>query len=412
MGSSIDTSSSSFLSTEKFDIIIVGGGTTGLVVASRLTEDPNVKALVLEAGPNNLNDPGVIVPGAGPPKMWNPDFDWCIMSPPQPSLNGRQIAEPKARMLGGSTAYNLNMVMYPSKATFDAWQQLGNPTWGWEGFKQYLRKFETFSPPSEDVKKQLSLDYVDMKEHGTNGPIQISFGDSYPDFNEAWPKVFHNLKHDLTADPSSGVSTGAFNTPGTIDPKTKTRSHAGSAYYTPEVAKRPNLHVLAESPVEKILLEKASDGSVLAKGVRIKTKDGQEHNVFAEDEVVLAAGGLQSPQLLELSGIGSNSLLSSYGIETIIDNSNVGENLQNHGYVPTRWEIADGQMSGDLGRDPAVAAAITKAYQAKKSGPLATSAIGSAYMPMVDVKDEEFKNLIQKYIDGSKYKDFPGQKKQ
>lgn len=200
--------------------------------------------------------------------------------------------------------------------------------------------------PSEQIQKDLSLNYLDQELQGDSGPIQVSFGgiDAYTSFNKTWPKVFSNLGHDLTGDPISGVGNGAFTNPGTVDPISKTRGHAGSAYA--KIAARPNLHVLTEVLVQKVLVKNKA-GTLSASGVRVITKDGVEKDIPATREVILAAGTIKSPQLLELSGVGNETVLKDYGIKTVVNNPGVGENLQDHGYVSFSWEIADNEMSGD-----------------------------------------------------------------
>ncbi|CZR51596.1 related to aryl-alcohol dehydrogenase [Phialocephala subalpina] len=406
--------STAFLDTEKFDFVVVGGGTSGLVVASRLTEDPNVKVLVLEAGANRLDDPRIVTPGLAASTYDDPDFDWCFMSTPQEHLNGREIAQPKGKVLGGSTAINLGMVIYPSKSGFDGWQQLGNAGWNWETIAPYFRKFHTLTLPSEVAQQDLALKYVDPKLQGTNGPIQLSFGepDAYTPFNKAWPKTFSTLKHELTGDPISGVANGAFTNPGIVNPVTKARSHAGSDYLSKEVLARPNLRILTEVLVEKILLDKTAVGGISARGVQVTTKDGTRKDILVGEEVVLAAGTIKSPQILELSGIGDSKILKAQGIEVQIDNPNVGENLQDHGYVPFSWEVADDQVSGDVLRNPEIAGAAMAAYQTAQAGPLSGVPIVSAFMPLVDLSKLEMEELLNQYIDEYEYPDFPSQKQQ
>lgn len=331
----------------------------------------------------------------------------------QRHLNGRQIAQPKGRTLGGSTAINLGMVIYPSKSGFDAWEQLGNPGWDWEHVAPYFRKFHTLTLPSKEIQDDLMLSHIDPDMAGTSGPVQVSFGtDSYTPFNKAWPRTFETLNHKLTGDPISGVANGAFSNPGVIDPKTKARSHAGNAYLNEEVAARPNLRVLTEVLVEKIMLKTLDDGSVYATGVQVMTKDHVRSEILAAQEVVLAAGTMKTPQLLELSGIGGKNLLQAHGIEPLLDIPAVGENLQDHGYVAASWEVADDQVSGDILRQPEVAGAAMAAYQAAQVGPLAICPIVSAFMPLVDFSEDDMDKLLAEYLDGHKYDDFPSQNKQ
>ncbi|KAH7418086.1 putative aryl-alcohol dehydrogenase [Cadophora sp. MPI-SDFR-AT-0126] len=403
-----------FLNSEKFDFVIVGGGTAGLVVATRLTEDPNVKVLVLEAGANKLNDPRIVTPGLAASLYDDPDFDWCFMSVPQEHLKGRRIAQPKGRTLGGSTAINLGMIIYPSKSGFDAWEKLGNSGWNWDTMSPYLRKFHTLTLPSESAQEDLGLKYIDREIQGTNGPIQLSFGenDAYTAFNKAWPKTFSALKQDLTGDPITGVANGAFTNPGIVHPVTKARSHAGADYLNAEVSNRPNLWILTEVLVDKVLIKKTATSSCLATGVQITTKAGVQKDVYARLEVIIAAGTIKSPQLLELSGVGDAKLLGSHGIEVLVDNPNVGENLQDHGYVPFSWEVADDQVSGDVLRDPDIAGAAMAAYMTAKAGPLSGVPIVSSFMPLVDFAEKDMDELLYKHLDSVHYPNFPSQKKQ
>ncbi|KAL4999783.1 hypothetical protein BDV10DRAFT_183931 [Aspergillus recurvatus] len=275
------------------------------------------------------------------------------------------------------------MVVYPSKKDVDSWEELGNPGWNWASLSEYLRKSETFTHPSAAVRDELSLEYINETLQGGDRPIQVSFGDGpYPAFSAAWSKVFENLNYQLTGDPISGVAKGAFCNPATINPKDKSRSHAGVAYYNDEIAKHPNLRVLTDATVERIVLKKNADGPAVATGVQFTPKDGVRRTVDAATEVVISAGAVKSPQLLELSGIGGAELLSKHGIEVLLDNPNVGENLQEHGFVPFSWEIADGQQSGEALRDSAVANMAMEAWQHSGAGPLGLCPLASAYMTL------------------------------
>lgn len=268
--------------------------------------------------------------------------------------------------------------------------------------------------PSELAQDELALNYLDKSLQGTEGPIQLSFGepDAYTPFNKAWPKTFSTLKHELTGDPISGIANGAFTNPGIVDPLTKARSHAGSEYLNKAVTSRPNLRILTEVLVEKILFEKKDGGEPSARGVQAVTKDGSRREILASTEVVLAAGTIKSPQLLELSGIGNPDILKAHQIETLIDNPNVGQNLQDHGYVPFSWEVADDQVSGDVLRNPEIAGAAMAAYQTAKAGPLSGVPIVSAFMPLLDVERQDLEELLKKHLDNFQYPDFPSQKQQ
>ncbi|KAL4888789.1 hypothetical protein BDV59DRAFT_205779 [Aspergillus ambiguus] len=388
----VDTDSATGLHDASFDFIIVGGGTSGLVVANRLSEDPSVRVLVLEAGTNRLNDPRIQVPGLAPATYGDPDFDWDFRSTPQEQLNGRQLLGTKGRTLGGSSAINLGMVIYPSRSGMSAWEALGNPGWGWDSFAPYVRKFHTATPPSESVRAFFAGMKSDKEDQGSEGPVQVSFGDQYMPYHGAWLRAFESLGWPQKEDPIKGAGAGPFVNPGAIDPATHTRSHAGAAYLTPHVMQRTNLRVVTGARVEKVVFD--SSDAVTARGVKF-TKEGQAYTVAVAREVILAAGTTQTPQLLELSGIGNASLLRSHEIQSLVDLAGVGENLQDHGIVSFGYEVADGMPSGDMARDPEVAAAAMAAYQKDGSGPLGMVPLVSAFMPCLDLSGNEREHILQ-----------------
>ncbi|KAL4965816.1 GMC family oxidoreductase [Aspergillus stella-maris] len=401
----IDTESTAELQESSFDFIIVGGGTSGLVVANRLSEDPNIRVLVLEAGTNRLNDPRIQVPGLAPATYEDPDFDWDFRSTPQEQLNGRQLLGTKGRTLGGSSAINLGMVIYPSRSGMNAWEALGNPGWGWDSFSPYVRKFHTGTAPSDSVREFFGGMKAEQADQGAHGPVQVSYGEQYLPYHGAWPRAFESLGWPQTEDPINGAGTGPFVTPGLVDPVTHTRSHAGAAYLTPDVLSRPNLRVVTGAQVEKILLDSSVE-TVTATGVRF-TKDNQTYTIAATREVILAAGATQTPQILELSGIGSASILRSHGIEPFVNLPGVGENLQDHGIVAFGYEVANGLPSGDMARDPAVAAAAMAAYQKNGSGPLGMVGLVSAFMPCLDFPEHDRQQFLQKIDTSLEEQDLP-----
>ena len=218
----------------------------------------------------------------------------------------------------------------------------------------------------------------------------------------------------MTGDPLSGESIGGMSNPCTIDPKTKERSHAGSTYYK-MAADRPNLRVVTEALVEKIVLEKSNE-RVVASGVNFTPKDGQSFTIRAAREVILSAGVFKSPQLLELSGIGSTELLRSHGIEVVINNPQVGENLQDHGMAGVSFEAADGVRTADAMRDPKVREQVVSMYKESRTGPLANSTFSSASTPIVEFLDAKgqktLDELLDKYLPADGKLAFPAQKQQ
>ncbi|KAL8847231.1 MAG: hypothetical protein Q9221_007718 [Calogaya cf. arnoldii] len=401
---------------ESYDYVIIGGGTSGLVVASRLTEDPTVTVLVLEAGSDKVNDPRIFTPGLAVALWDNPEFDWQFKTTPQDGLHGRIIAHPRGKTVGGSSAINVGLMVYPSKSGLDSWEKLGNEGWNFETLRPYYRKFHTYTTPSKAVQELLALDYMDESLQGTTGPIKVSFGDFHSPIHKKWPETFKRLNMALTGDPLTGLGVGGHSNPASIDATSKTRSHAGVEYYSPDVRKRTNLRLVTEAMAEKVVFTKTEDGQVSATGVQFSSKEGERLTANANKEVILAAGAFQSPQLLELSGIGSRPLLERLGIEPIIDNPSVGENLQDHAMATISLEVEDGIPTADLLRDPKIFTAAIEEYNNSKTGVLTSGTYSTAFMPMVDFLEEDgqakLSQLLDQYLKNDAPLTFPAQKQQ
>lgn len=280
----------------------------------------------------------------------------------------------------------------------------------------YYQKFHTFTKPSREVHDRLALDYMHPNLQGKSGPIQTSFGEFHGPLHEAWPQTFKAMNLELTSDPLTGLGAGGHSNPSSIDPRTKTRSHAGSEYYNTKVANRPNIRVLTKAHVEKIIFDRASNNSMTATGVQYMTACGQHNVVYASEEVILAAGAFQSPQILELSGIGPKDLLQSHGIDLVIDNEYVGENLQDHPLVGLSFEAADHILTGDILREPKIFEAAIAEYNESKTGFLTAATFCSAFMPIMDFLDgnggARLERLLNDFLAGSSPIEFPAQNQQ
>lgn len=160
---------------DTFDFIVVGGGQSGLVVASRLTQDPSKTVLVLEAGANHKDDPRVDTPGFMTTLYDDPEYDWKHMTVPQENANGRSIAWPRGKGLGGTSSMNFSALVYPAKSDFDNWAALGNPGWGCEEMAPYLRRFHKYQTPAPELAKRMMMDWVDADAQGYDGPVPASF---------------------------------------------------------------------------------------------------------------------------------------------------------------------------------------------------------------------------------------------
>ena len=222
----------------------------------------------------------------------------------------------------------------------------------------YFLKSETHNAPPLKTSEQIDTTFIVPSFHGEAGPVQDSFPPFYDNFYKAWEPTYTNLGLGPTGDPKGGIAIGAYAILLTIEPKNASRSYAGTAYYKPNAA-RKNLQVLTGALMTRVMFAPAKE-PLIATGVSF-TVDGKSYTVSASKEVILCAGAFQSPQLLELSGIGNAELLESKRIEVLYDNPNVGENLQDHVYVPLGFEAASGEATFESLRDQAVLAeAITE----------------------------------------------------
>lgn len=287
----------------------------------------------------------------------------------------------------------MGMVIYPSRSGMNSWESLGNPGWGWDGVSPYIRKFHKATAPSDAGLETLKGVFYEQKDQGGDGPVKISFGNNYMPYYGAWTESFKALGYPQNEDPINGAGTGPFISPAAVDPVTHTRSHSAASYLGSDVQTRPNIRVLTGAHVERIVLEKRGS-EVTATGVSF-CKGEETFVVSASKEVILAAGAMQTPKILELSGIGDEKILQSNGLPTIINNPSVGEHLQEHGIIPFSFEVADGQPSGDMIHDPEFAAAAMDAYQKDGSGPLGYIPFASAFMPCVGLSREERDDMVR-----------------
>ncbi|PPQ82838.1 LOW QUALITY PROTEIN: hypothetical protein CVT25_009213 [Psilocybe cyanescens] len=354
------------VSGKSFDYVI----TAGLVLANRLTEDESVSVLVLEAGAANLGDPALLTPATFGSQFGNPQYEWgyATVSLQSPKSDDHQTEAqqsgttstlqqqgcPLASGLGGSSGINFFQYHMPSVSDLDAFEKLGNAGWNWDLVKKYQMKSERFVPPP--VKEE-TMSY-DLSVHGTDGAdiyfyLQLVYGLS---------AVFRTSHHRLRC---------TWLTPMTIDPQTHVRTYAANlsseleldskplnnlqAYYAP-VAHRKNLTVLTLARAAKIESTTGANGVLTATGVQFLHNDAT-HSAFATREVVLSAGSIIDPQILELSGIGNKEVLNKFDIPVKLEIPGVGSNIQEHVHAGATFEIReerkDEVLTFDCLHDPA-----------------------------------------------------------
>ena len=310
---------------EAFDYIIVGAGSSGCVLANRLSENPDNKVLLLEAG-NPDTSPWIHVPVGYFKTMHNPKFDWCYQTDPDPGIDNRRLQWPRGKVLGGSSSINGLLYVRGQHEDYDRWAELGNSGWDYDSVLPYFKK-------SEDQSRGES------KYHGTGGPLKVS------DLRLRRPIADHfiagasecqiPLNDDYNGERQEGI--GYF----------QQTAHKGYRWSTAKgflkpARKRNNLTVLTGAQTLRVLTDNRQ-----AQGVEYDHK-GQVKKAFASGEVILSAGAIGSPQILQCSGIGEGQHLQSLGIDVVHDLYGVGKNLQDHLQIRAVYKTSEQTLNDEL----------------------------------------------------------------
>jgi choline dehydrogenase len=295
------------MAAESFDYVIVGAGSAGCVIANRLTEDPNVSVLLLEAGGRDSQFFYRLALGF---HSWRyPETNWSYLTEPEPTLANRQIPVPRGKVLGGSSSINAMLYSRGHPRDYDLWRQMGCEGWSFAEVLPYFKRSET------NWRGESAF-------HGGSGPLQVSRVDTRKLLHEPVIETARRLGYPVTDDHHGELPEG-FGGGDTTTTSRGRRSSASRAYLHPAL-KRPNLTVHTQSYATKVRLE---DGR--ATGVDY-VRGGQAVTVQANCEVILCGGVYNSPQLLMLSGIGPADHLIEIGIEPALDLPGVGGNLSEH----------------------------------------------------------------------------------
>ncbi|NIA68905.1 choline dehydrogenase [Pelagibius litoralis] len=293
--------------SESFDYIIVGAGSAGCVLASRLSEDPDVRVLVLEAGGRD-NSIFIHMPAALAKPLANDKYNWFYHSEPEPHVNNRQLYCPRGRVLGGSSSINGMAYVRGHARDYDRWGQSGLSGWSYADVLPYFRKAETYERGPDDYR-------------GGDGPLQVSAGACTNPLFQAWIEAGRQAGYPVTSDMNGRQQEGFAHMDMTVH--NGRRWSAMVAYLKPAMT-RPDLTVWTRALTTRLLIENnRAVGVELAKG-------NERIEVRAEREVILSGGAINSPQVLLLSGIGPADELTAQGIPVVQDLPGVGKNLQDH----------------------------------------------------------------------------------
>ncbi|KAI1338705.1 aryl-alcohol dehydrogenase [Xylariaceae sp. FL0016] len=391
--------------SQEYDFIVCGGGTAGLVLAARLTENPAITVGVIEAGEYLVGDELIDTPGAFLQLFHKEKYDWIIKTTPQKGNKGIIHHMPRGKLLGGSSGINYMMYVRGSKQDYDDWAELlDDPSWGAAELNRYFMKHETMDPiPPETVDRSTFPFVADY--HGTDGPIHTSFNEQKTELEDAICSSMKEISgfpdDHVPLDPWSGDHIGFYNTLGAVartGPHRGKRSYAATGYFEPN-KDRPNLKVICNALVHKVTL---NDTYNTATGVEFSC-NGSIHYVKAKREVLVCAGSVKTPQILELSGIGDPDVLKTAGVECYVTNRSIGANLQDHMWTPLVYQLKPGGLTtNDALHEPDVMAEAVKAYEDRKTGPLTSIASLHGFLPFRKLASSEELDEVVKSIKETK----------
>ena len=392
-----------------YDILLIGAGSSSSLLASRLSHHlPSThRILILEAGQHLPSDPKISTPGLAHTLQGNPAYDWsCYSSAPEPGLNGRRIAHPRGKLVGGSSAINSHSVVFPNRE----WQERiagglleerdgeGAREWGSEGVEGcYGRWWRGDSDEGGDE----GGDGLDR--------VRTSHPRAMDELQSLWVQAFEELGHEKCETGFVDSSAGAVNVANAIDASKGQRSHAGNAFLEPALRRSGNLELRTGVKVDKIVFEEDFDvdGKLEAKGVEYHTlEDGEECRVtVTARQIILCAGVFESPAILERSGIGSRAVLEAANIPLLYELPGVGENLQDHINCGLSCEVRDDiSTRDDILREPELSEAASLEYKQNHSGRLAEGAAYSfAFTPLqmleTAAETEELTSMVQHHLE-------------
>ncbi|MFC2966963.1 GMC family oxidoreductase [Acidimangrovimonas pyrenivorans] len=357
-----------------WDYIIVGAGSAGCVLANRLSEDPKARVLLLEAGGRD-NYHWIHIPIGYLYCIGNPRTDWGFKTVAEPNLGGRSLLYPRGRVLGGCSSINGMLYLRGQAADYDGWRQKGNAGWGWDDVLPYFRKSEDYYDGASEL-------------HGQGGEWRVENQRLHWDILDDWARAAEAAGIPATADFNSGDNEGVgyFK----VNQRNGWRWNTARGFLRP-AKNRSNLHVVTDAQAEGLIL----DGR-RAVGVRYRQGDTLQEARTA-GEVILSAGAIGSPQLLQLSGIGPAEHLQGLGIAPVLDAPGVGANLQDHLQIRCAYKVHGAKTLNTMAATLFGKARIGLEYALKRSGPMsmAPSQLGAFTRSSPDMATPDLEYHVQ-----------------
>ena len=333
----------------KFDYVIVGAGAAGCVLANRLSEDPDTRVMLLEAGGSDRYH-WVHIPVGYLYCIDNPRTDWQFRTAPEPGLNGRSLLYPRGRLLGGCSSINGMLYLRGQAADYDGWRQMGNSGWGWDDVLPYFLKSEDYHGGAIPG------------QHGAGGGMRIEEQRLRWDILDAWKDAAVAAGIPETEDFNLGdnFGVGYFK----VNQRNGFRWSVVRGFLRPAMS-RPNLTVLTHAQSDRLIFE-----GHRAKGVQFSHL-GAPSKVYAAAEVILSAGAIGTPHLMQLSGLGPAALLREHGVEVLHDIPELGENLQDHLQIRCAYKITGAKTLNTMAASLHGKAMIGLEYLLRRKGPMA-----------------------------------------
>ncbi len=364
------------METIEADYVVVGAGSAGCVVAARLSENPAVRVVLLEAGGPDRN-PWIHIPLGYGKTIADPRVNWCYETEPEAGTQNRRMLWPRGRVLGGSSSINGLLYVRGQPQDFDHWRQLGNTGWGWDDVLPYFRRSEG------------AMGALDETLHGRDGPLTVSPITERHQLCEAYREAAESLgipgNADFNGPTQEGV--GYYHTTS----RRGRRMSAARAFLKPAMG-RPNLRVITHALAERIAF-----AGTRATGV-VFSHGNERKVVQAKREVVLCGGAINSPQLLMLSGIGPLDQLQAHGIEPVQVREGVGRNLQDHYQTRFAYRCTERITVNDIMQSRLQMAKVGLQYLLTRTGPLAISAgqvgIFTKSSPQLEAPDLQFHFIV------------------